>query len=105
MRRIAIGVLVGALVVAGCGGGSDDAQPDGDGEPAPSETGGDERPEGAWTFVRTQLERSDAPDLDPGMSLVQLTELDPTCGSGPCDIEMTPAGADDTYLPEGLVVS
>ena len=103
MRRALMGSLVTLAVLAGCGGSDDDGASGGE-DSTEEVTGGTERPEGPWTFVRTQLERSDAPDLPPGLSEVRLTALEPSCESGPCDVEGTPAGADGTYYPEGYTV-
>jgi hypothetical protein len=55
--------------------------------------------------VTTQVERSDVPDLDPGLSGMTQVEVTPACEEGPCDFEVSPAGHEGTYQPEGLTVT
>jgi hypothetical protein len=110
MFRAALGSLV-VLAIAACGGGSEDESGDsgvgrGESTTATQEAvGGRERPEGRWTIVTTQVERSDAPDLEPGLSGITLVEVTPACEDGPCDVEVSPAGHEGTYQPEGLTVT
>jgi len=60
-----------------------------------------ERPEGPWTYITAQTARSDIPDAAKGLAGERRLKVTPVCGSGPCDLEVTPNGADGSYLPEG----
>lgn len=100
--------LAGALGVSGCGGSSETSEEGdggGGGETTTSEAPATaaERPEGEWVMVEWLTAREGATQLgDATESRVKFT---PTCDEGPCDIEVTPAGADGTYLPEGYPVT
>lgn len=93
------------VTVAGCGGSEEapGGSTDEPGTSAPEAVDG-ERPEGRWTLVSTQTERSDVPELEPGVSRVSLVEFTPSCGEGPCDLEMSPGGHEGTYEPEELTL-
>src|SRR5690349_15407200 len=97
VRRLVAAVAV-ALALTACGGSSGSGDDTSAGSTAPSTTEKEnaKRPEGRWTLVSTQLERSDVEDLDPGLSGVRLSLFEPSCPSGPCDIGAAPAGEDGT---------
>ncbi|QXC59745.1 hypothetical protein KSP35_15335 [Aquihabitans sp. G128] len=99
-----LAVVAGAM--AACGGTSEEgskAAPKTTADPTTTTRPTDEaRPEGRWTFVLTTTARSDVSDLDPGVAVVRLATLTPSCDEGPCDVDVAPAGAKGTYLPEGV---
>jgi len=89
-----------ALAAGACSGSSngDDKKASGD-ESTTTTAQGTDRPEGEWNIVRWQTARAGAPQM--GDAQASVSKLEPTCKSGPCDIEVTPAGAQGTYRPEG----
>lgn len=104
--RIAGLAIVGALLLAAtaCSGGSSDGSKD-DTRPTTDAGAGagpnEIRPEGEWTFVRWQVSRTDDPGLVKGSAAVRVATLTPSCKTGACDLAVTPAGRDGSYLPEG----
>lgn len=96
-----------ALTLSACGGssgsgGAERSIADDTSGRTPTKELNVERPEGAWTFVSTQLKRSDAATLEPGIGSVRLSTLKPACKTGSCDIDGSPAGTGGSYRPEGV---
>lgn len=96
-----------ALVAGGCGGSSDAGEAAAPNSTASTTTSviNEQRPEGPWTFVRTTLTRDGEPSVPAGDARVSLAKVIPTCGDGPCDLNVTPAGVGGSYRPEGMVAS
>jgi hypothetical protein len=92
VRYLGVVGLLAALTA--CGGEAPDPTP------GPPEEPNTTRPEGAWTSVRWLSRRSDTT-----VGLGQATErrylIEPTCDSGPCDLVVSPNGAEGSYLPDG----
>ncbi len=99
------GIGLMALLATSCGGNTSDSAKARPSKPVKTTTtvsAKEQRPEGRWTFVDTTISRSDVADYKPGHSSVALEQLTPKCDTAPCDVDVTPAGANGTYLPSGV---
>jgi hypothetical protein len=107
-RRVAALSIAAALALAGCSSSSDDDTATSDttgptttAAPPPNST----RPEGTWNVVTWQIERDGDPDnANRGLAKVRVHELTPTCDTGPCNLDVKPAGEEGTYLPPGMPI-
>ena len=93
---------VALLATVGCGGSDDESGSTTAPDKAEKVSTAVERPEGTWNLAFWTTEREGAALGDALQSVVTFT---PKCDSGPCDIDITPAGANGTYRPEGYPVA
>ena len=93
---------VALLATVGCGGSDDESSSTTAPDKAEETSTAAERPEGTWNTVRWSTEREGAALGDAVQSVATFT---PKCDDGPCDIEVTPAGANGTYRPEGYAIA
>lgn len=112
MKRTALTFLAATLALAACGGGgSDDPGPSTAAEARPStteraaaETTSGGRPEGDWVLNR--FVEDPGPDGDVLRAARRSWNFEPTCDEGPCDLVVTPAGPESTFLgPDYPVLS
>src|SRR3954453_8076264 len=95
---VVLGCVLALLTACGGSSGSTEGRSAGQAEAA--------RPEGTGSITSSDADRTPAdPKFLKGTASLSQVSYKPVCASGPCDVDVIPAGASGTYTPPGMPIA